>query len=242
MPAPVGLAVTAAAPEPLGGRATSSCSGRGWGSGRAATLAARPWTFYLVVFVASGCTLVLELVAGRILAPFVGVSIHTWTSIIGGVLAGIALGNYLGGLLADRAASGRTLGILLVTGGLASVAVLPLAIGLGTLVPRTYPYLVRIVLLTTLLFFLPSLLLGMVPPVAVKLALADLGQAGKVVGRVHAASTFGSLVGTFLTGFVLIAHFGVRAIVLFVGLTLIVFGALVGALARDQAGSRAPSA
>ena len=57
---------------------------------------------YFVVFVASCCTLILELVAGRILAPFIGVSQYTWTSIIGVVLAGISLGNYLGGRIADR--------------------------------------------------------------------------------------------------------------------------------------------
>jgi predicted membrane-bound spermidine synthase len=154
---------------------------------------------YLIVLVASGCTLILELVAGRVLAPFVGVSIHTWTSIIGVVLAGISLGNYLGGVLADRAGPARMLAVLLAAGGLASVAVLPLASGLGALAPRSYPLVFRIVLLTTLLFFLPSVLLGMVPPVAIKHALDDLAQAGKVVGRVYAASTVGSLVGTFLT-------------------------------------------
>jgi len=56
----------------------------------------------IVVFIASFCTLVIELVAGRILAPFVGVSLYTWTSIIGVVLAGISIGAYLGGLIADR--------------------------------------------------------------------------------------------------------------------------------------------
>jgi hypothetical protein len=194
----------------------------------------RPWASYLIVFVASGCTLVLELVAGRILAPFVGVSVHTWTSSIGVVLAGISLGNYLGGVLADRAASGRTLGILLAAGGLTSLAVLPLAAGLATVAPRSYPLVIRIVLLTTLFFFLPSLLLGMIPPVVIKLTLGDLGRAGNVVGRVYAASTVGSLVGTFLTGFVLIAHVGTRAVVLSVGLTLVVLGALAGALVRGQ--------
>jgi predicted membrane-bound spermidine synthase len=202
----------------------------------------RTWVSYLIVLVASGCTLVLELVAGRILAPFVGVSIHTWTGIIGVVLAGISLGNYLGGVLADRARSGRALAVLLAAGGLASVAVLPLTSGLGTVAPRSYPLGFRIVLLTTVLFFLPSLLLGMVPPVAIKHVLDDLGQAGKVVGRVYAASTVGSLVGTFLTGFVLIAHFGTRAIILSVGLTLVAFGALAGALTCGQVGSQAPSA
>src|SRR5213594_2211781 len=109
---------------------------------------------YLVVFVSSCCTLILELVAGRILAPFIGVSLYTWTSIIGVVLAGISLGNYLGGVVGDLAGSRRTLGLLLAAGGLASLAVLPFTTtDLLDLVPRGLPVVVRIVLLTGLLFF-----------------------------------------------------------------------------------------
>src|ERR1051326_2422768 len=81
---------------------------------------------YLIVFVSSCCTLILEILAGRILAPYIGVSLYTWTSISGVVLAGISLGNYLGGRIADRWPQRRTLGILLVAGGLASLAILPL--------------------------------------------------------------------------------------------------------------------
>jgi predicted MFS family arabinose efflux permease len=194
---------------------------------------AQPWALYLTVVLASGCTLVLELVAGRILAPFVGVSIQTWTSVIGVVLAGISLGNYLGGALADRASSDRTLGVLLAAGGLASLAVLPLTGGAGALAPRSLPLLVRIVLLTIFLFFVPSVVLGMIPPVAVKCALRDLDRTGQVVGRMYAASTAGSLGGAFLTGFILIAHFGTRAIVLGVGLALLALGAVAAALASD---------
>src|ERR1044071_1099963 len=64
----------------------------------------RLWTAYLIVFVSSACTLVLELVAGRLLAPYVGVSLYTWTSIIGVVLAGITGGAHAGGWLAGRGA------------------------------------------------------------------------------------------------------------------------------------------
>jgi hypothetical protein len=72
-------------------------------------LEAHPWLWhlYLIVFISSGCIMILELVAGRIIAPWVGVSLYTWTSVIGVVLAGISLGNYLGGWLADRHASLR---------------------------------------------------------------------------------------------------------------------------------------
>src|SRR3990172_8773760 len=80
----------------------------------------------IVVFIASFCTLVIELVAGRILAPYVGVSLYTWTSIIGVVLAGISVGAYLGGLLADRYPRQATLGWLLFLSGLGAFAIAPL--------------------------------------------------------------------------------------------------------------------
>jgi spermidine synthase len=202
---------------------------------------------YLVVFVASCCTLILELVAGRILAPFIGVSLYTWTSIIGVVLAGISLGNYLGGRIADRWPERRTLGILLIAGGLASLAILPL-INIATAIPtdqlvdpnnrlggvlpldRATLLISRIVLITTLIFFPPSLILGMVSPVVIRLTLKDLAHSGGLVGKVYAMSTLGSIVGTFATGFVLVQVFGTRAIVLAVGIILVLMAAFFGDL------------
>jgi predicted membrane-bound spermidine synthase len=55
-----------------------------------------------LVFISSACVLVIELIAGRIMAPYVGVSLYTWTSIIGIVLAGMSVGNYLGGVVTPR--------------------------------------------------------------------------------------------------------------------------------------------
>ena len=80
----------------------------------------------IVVFIASFCTLVIELVAGRIMAPYVGVSLYTWTSIIGVVLAGISIGAYLGGLIADRYPRSSTLGWLLFLSGLGAFSISPL--------------------------------------------------------------------------------------------------------------------
>src|SRR5215208_243523 len=193
------------------------------------------WVSYLIVFLASACTLVLEIVAGRILAPFIGVSLYTWTSIIGVVLAGISLGNYLGGVVADRIGSRRTLGLILLGGGLSSLVVLPLAtVDLTLIFPRSYPLMLRIVLLTSLLFFPPSLVLGMVSPVVVKLALTDLKQTGNVVGKIYAFSTLGSIVGTFATGFVLISSFGTRTIVFGVGIVLLAMALLFGDFFRAR--------
>src|SRR5947209_8791414 len=74
-----------------------------------------------VVFLANAGLLVLQLAAGRLLAPFVGSSLETWTAIIGAFLAGIALGNAVGGRLADRRPSPRRLSAVLALGGLAAL-------------------------------------------------------------------------------------------------------------------------
>jgi MFS family permease len=80
--------------------------------------------------------MILELAAGRIVAPYVGVSLYTWTSIIGIVLAGISLGNYIGGRLADRWGSLRLLGMLFLLSGLTSFGVLAVDL-VGTRCPAT---------------------------------------------------------------------------------------------------------
>ena len=197
------------------------------------------WVSLIIVFMASACTLVLELVAGRILAPFIGVSLYTWTSIIGVCLAGISIGNFLGGVIADRYGSRRTLGLILFGGGLTSLIILPLAaMDLTTIfpsdgfqaLPRHIWLMMRIVLMTSLLFLPPTLILGMVSPIVIKLALTDLRQTGSIAGKIYAVSTVGSIFGTFLTGFYLIPMFGTRFIMLGVGIILILMAFVFGDL------------
>lgn len=154
---------------------------------------------YLIVFAASACGLILEIVAGRILAPVIGVSLFTWTSIIGVVLAGISIGNFLGGLTADRFPSRTTLGFILLGAGIFTVIILPLI----TVVAEGFvglPIVFRIVLLTAVLFLPVSLILGMVTPVVIKLHLTDIAKTGNVVGRFYAISTAGSILGVFMPG------------------------------------------
>ena len=80
----------------------------------------------VLAFVGSGCLLILEIVAGRLLAPTLGVSLYTWTSVIGVVLAGVSLGNYIGGRLADRRPERSTVALIYVAASLASLLVLGL--------------------------------------------------------------------------------------------------------------------
>ena len=186
---------------------------------------------YLIVFCASACSLILEIVAGRILAPVIGVSLYTWTSIIGVVLAGISAGNYLGGMTADRFPSRVTLGFILLGSAVFAIVILPL-IGLVGDAFAPLPIILRIVLLTAVLFLPVSLILGMVTPVVIKLHLRELARTGNVVGRFYAVSTAGSILGVFLTGFVLIQWIGTRPIVLGVAIFLLGMALLFGDLWR----------
>jgi len=181
----------------------------------------------IVVFIASFCTLVIELVAGRIMAPYVGVSLYTWTSIIGVVLAGISVGAYLGGLVADRYPQPSTLGWLLFLSGLGAFSISPLTNLIGGAEFQT-SLMVRILLITAIIFFVPSCLLGMISPVVVKLTLNNLEKTGNVVGKIYAFSTLGSILGTFATGFFLISWMGTRNILLTMGLILIVAAPIFG--------------
>lgn len=187
----------------------------------------------IVVFIASFCTLVIELVAGRIMAPYVGVSLYTWTSIIGVVLAGISIGAYLGGRIADRYPRSSTLGWLLFFSGLGAFSISPLTNLIGGTQFHT-SLMTRILMVTTVIFFIPSCLLGMISPVVVKLTLNNLEKTGNVVGKIYAFSTLGSILGTFATGFFLISWMGTRYILLTMGIILIVSALIFGDFFRKK--------
>jgi predicted membrane-bound spermidine synthase len=189
-----------------------------------------------IIFLANAGLLVLQLLAGRYLAPFIGSSIETWTSVIGVFLAGIALGNWIGGKVADRYPSTRTLARLLGLGGL-SVLV---PIGAMLLCQKTglhsaMPLGLRIPLLAVLFCLLPATVLSMITPLVIKLATADVRWAGRVAGVAFALSTLGCLVGNYLTGFWLMAEYELNSICL--GVSVILLGAAVLQAIANRLGS-----
>lgn len=190
----------------------------------------------LVVFAASAAVLVLEILAGRLLAPFVGETLETYTGIIGVVLGGIALGSWYGGRLADRLRPKAMLGPTVVLGGVLALLILPLVTFFGATLGGGGP--VATVVLATVGFFAPAAVLSAVTPTVVKIQLADLDETGQVVGRLSALSTVGAIFGTFLTGFVLVGHLPSRTIVLGIGAALLVAGAALWWWLRPQAQGR----
>ena len=188
---------------------------------------------YVIMFIASFCSLVIEMVAGRILAPFVGVSIYTWTSIIGIILAGISIGAYIGGKLVDRFPFRKTLGWLLLLSGIAALTIIPLT-NIIAAYRFNVPLMIRIFIVTAVIFFLPGCILGTISPVVVRLTLKNLDDAGNVIGKIYAVSTLGAIIGTFATGFLLISWMGTRSIILTMGIILILAALFSGALFKTR--------
>ena len=190
-----------------------------------------PILYGFTVFLSSAVTLVLEITAGRLIAPYVGVSIYSWTSIIGVVLAGLSLGNWLGGAWADRSratpspapgagrgaipGADRGAGIVLVAAALASLGVLlVLTFAAPAVIGAELSQMSGAFVLALSLFFVPAVLLGVITPLLTTLALRHGERPGRVVGSMHALAALGSIAGTFAAGFWLIQHLGTRNILI----------------------------
>jgi MFS family permease len=178
------------------------------------------------VFVASGAVLMLEILAVRLLAPYVGLTLETTTSIIGAVLAGIALGAAIGGWYADRLDPRRLLVSLLIGGGLLALLTVPIVRWLG---PGARGHGDLAALGITVASLVPSAaVLSAVSPTVARLQLNDLHASGTIVGRLSAFATAGALVGTFGTGFVVVPLVPVSTAVLGIGIALIAAGLVLG--------------
>ena len=160
----------------------------------------------LTAFLCGAMVMVLEMTGSRMLAPYLGTSLIVWTSLIGIVLASLSFGYWYGGILADRFPTPHLLAKIIFAAGLVVAAVggsytfilEPLSSGKLNL------YLAALIAATAL-FAVPGALLGMVSPFLARLTIDDIGSSGRTIGRLYALSSIGSILGTFLGGFVLVS-------------------------------------
>jgi len=175
-----------------------------------------------LVFFASGAVLVLEVVALRLVAPYVGITLQTNSAVIGVALAAIATGAWAGGRLADDVDPRRLVPGTLVFAGAVTMLTLPLVRVVGPEMQSSDPLTA-----TALAFigvFAPSAFLASVTPMVVKLQLGDLRRTGSVVGRLSGIGTLGAILATFVTGFVLVAALPSSVIVVGLGLLTLLIG------------------
>lgn len=169
---------------------------------------------YLLAFSGGFVIMSLELLGGRILAPYFGSGIYVWGSIITIFMLSLSIGYLLGGRLSvHNPSSSRFAAIFAV----AAVLLLPLTIyaqGIMELIflrvedPRYGSLVTSIVL-----FGLPTVILGMISPYSVRLLVDNVAESGRVAGSLYFVSTLGSAIGTLMTSFYFVLWFEVNTII-----------------------------
>lgn len=175
----------------------------------------RKWLFYFTGFISGLSVMAIELGASRLMAPYFSSSQIVWTIIIGTIMIAMALGNVIGGRMADKyktpdrlfgwifAAATWTMLIPLVGKFIIAGTALVLALFVKT------GYLVVAAFVSCILVFVfPLMVLGMVTPNLVKYAVTSLEENGRTCGIIEACNTVGSIIGTFLPTFVTIPYVG----------------------------------
>ncbi len=190
---------------------------------------------FVVVFITGAAVLIIEVAAIRILAPYFGNTLFTISSIIGVVLGALSVGYYVGGIFADRYPRFSLFFLLIFIGGILSLfiqifsrVILP-AVGYSLDMKFGPP------IMSLILFFPPSFVLGMISPMAIRLKALETEGIGRVSGSIFFWSTLGSIAGSFLAGFFLIPHLGISKVILYTSSVLLALGFLGMCFFRERA-------
>ena len=176
----------------------------------------------ITVFLCGALGMILELVAARILSPYVGSSNLIWTTIIGIMLTSMSIGYWLGGKIVDKKPDINILSLCILIGAFFTSLIPMWETVLVKPLSEMSSHLVFVAIVcSAIVFGLPSFILAMVSPFAVKLEDKEHEDIGKTSGKISSLSTIGSIVGTFVGGFLLIPNLGVRMLILI--LTLVLF-------------------
>ncbi|MFZ0533348.1 MAG: fused MFS/spermidine synthase [Anaerolineales bacterium] len=168
---------------------------------------------YFTVFCSGMTSLAIEFGASRLLGNSFGTSNLVWASIIGLILIYLTVGYFIGGRWADRSPKLQTMYSALAWGGFTAGLVPFVARPVLRMAADAFDQLQVGILFGSftavlILFIVPVTLLGTISPFAIRLAIIDSRQAGRISGQIYAISTLGSFIGTFLPVLVLIPLVG----------------------------------
>ena len=171
----------------------------------------------ITVFLSGALTMMLELIAARVLSPYVGSSNLIWTTIIGIMLTSMSIGYWFGGKMADKNKENdiRMLSNFLLISAIATSFIPILEVEFIDVLSKLSSNLIFVAIIcATITFGIPSFLLATVSPIAVKIKNSSMDNVGATSGKISSLSTIGSIFGTFFAGFILIPNLGVRNIIL----------------------------
>ncbi len=177
----------------------------------------KKYSLEITVFLSGALTMMLELIAARVLSPYVGSSNLIWTTIIGIMLTSMSIGYWFGGKMADKNKENdiKILSNYLLISAIATSIIPILEVVFIDVLSQLSSNLVFVAIIcATVTFGIPSFLLATVSPIAVKIKNNSMDHIGATSGKISSLSTIGSIFGTFFAGFILIPNLGVRNIIL----------------------------
>lgn len=201
------------------------------------------WLLVVLQAAISASSLVVEIVAGRMIAPYVGMSLYTWTSIIAVVLAGFSAGHWWGGRIAalDTARALRITGWTMIAAAVTTAgATLLLRAFAGPVIAGLTHPLAGITALSMLAFFLPSLFAGVPAPILTIAAMRGRDQSERALGAMFASGAVGAIAGTLVAGFVFVPWLGSVATLLVIAVVYVLAAAIcfaLGGLTRGGQGA-----
>ena len=180
-------------------------------SSEAAAPAAARWgviSIWVATFFAGAILMSLEILGFRIIGKTFGSALRETSVVISVFMTSMSLGYFGGGRIADRYPRLRTLLVTLVIAGVTTAFVPTLDDLLSDRVfASSLPLSLHSALVTIGLFFIPTLFLASVSPIAIRLLATRVERSGTTAGSISAISTFGSIVGSVSTAFFLIDLF-----------------------------------
>jgi predicted membrane-bound spermidine synthase len=192
------------------------------------TFTRRLGRYEAVAFSTGFVLMAYELVASRILAPTIGTSIYVWTSVIGVMIAALALGYAVGGWLADQRNKPHDVVWLLLIAALCVLVTGVFYVGtLESVTMITHDPRLQGVIAATLLFAPASFIMGTISPYLAKLRISSLHTTGRSVALLSACNSLGGISGTFSAGFVFFSYMGSRQTLFMVAMLLVVSSWLV---------------
>ena len=188
-----------------------------------------------LAFISGFIIMAIELLGGRILAPYFGSSIYVWGSIITVFMLSLSIGYLTGGRLSLHNPRLTLYGSFFAT---AAALLFPLVFWGDAIMEAMF---LRIedprygsLVVSMLLFFLPTAVMGMIAPYSVRLLVMDHQRSGQIAGKLYLSSTLGSALGTLATSFYLVLWFEVNQILLTMSVVLALAGALAITVGRNS--------
>lgn len=184
--------------------------------------------FEIVSFFVGLVILAFELTAARVVAPYLGTTVYIWTSIIGVILAALAVGYAVGGQLADKRKEANDI-VHLLSVSAAGILLVNICkdLLLENMGSSGLPLQLQAFLSSLILFALPTFFLGTISPYLARLSITELKSSGASLANISAAGTLGSLTGTFLTGYLLFGFFGTKNLMAIFAISLILIGFMI---------------